>query len=144
MFDWFADGFYWLLEQFAYYLIVLLDALGDIIIVVVEYLWENFWQPGYKGLFDGFASNSQGISEWVARILLNFMGVVFELAESIGLEFDPEDLETAGDALFDVYRDANWLIPLDGMFAAFAAAYIAMLYVRGARFLIGWLPGVDG
>ena len=116
----------------------------------MSWLWEQIC-----GLWDVVADFFTGIAEWCYEAWITFLEASYELLcellftmiqwlISLGFDIDPSKATDTAKTIFEYCKQINWIIPIGTMAQIFFAGLAVRLGIRLVRFIIGWIPTIEG
>lgn len=115
-------------------LIDLFFSMFELLILPFLFMWEMFW-PGVTGIFDDLIYWTQ---EFLTDTLLQ---IVVDLIPLPLVAFMNQPAITD---LINIAGDVLWFIPLIPVLGIYSTAYSLAATIRLIRFVIGWLPTIEG
>ncbi|MFG0249792.1 MAG: hypothetical protein ACF8OB_12970 [Phycisphaeraceae bacterium JB051] len=107
---------------------------------IVDYLLASLL--GY--LADFFA----WVWDWVVIWFQDAFDVIsqwlIDLAESNGIDIDPSSLSNKIDTFAGLLESVNYWLPVKAVFAIFVAEWAVRLSMRAVRWIIGFIPTIEG
>ena len=112
----------------------------DMLVNVVNYLLESLL--GY--LADFFAWMWDWVVYWFKEAFATISQYLLDLAEQNGIEIDPADLIDRMDTFANLLDSVNYWLPIKVVFGIFAAEWAVRLSMRFVRWIIGFIPTIEG
>ena len=98
----------------------------------MTWLWEQI-----VGLWDQF-------KDFMWFLLQSIADSAIQLLNDLGVEFDPEEARSAIESLGGHWEAVATIVPINEIIGVWWAAYAVILSIRGARWVVGFIPGVQG
>ena len=124
MFDWVADLRDWMSSKYDAFL-TFLNELIDAVLVELAGMMQSFL-------------------EWLKEWALELMAALELRAEQMGIDIDPQAVIDGLSDVGDFVDDIDWIFPVYEMVGIMAAGLGAAAGVRLVRYIIGWIPTVEG
>jgi len=82
--------------------------------------------------------------DWLEDLTPKLLDKMVALAQSAGLEWDKETFFGYMNTVYAVVEGLDWFIPVTFCLTLFVVTLQVVMVIRLVRFIIGWIPTIEG
>jgi len=118
----------------------LFDLLWDAVAWILSAGWEYIilpvieWGKSWLGI----------LWTWVCVNYGGWLEDLWQVAQDLGFDWDKEGLIDAVDGLVGVYQGVEWFLPVTSCIVLWVNTLIICAHIRLARYVVGWIPMLEG